>query len=84
MNTELAKTISTCAVWLSVACILTFGLFRLNATGDIIAILVFFCLPALIVGGAVKATMEIWKAPAISREPQPSAPGADPLVGSRP
>ena len=31
MNNELAKTISTCAIWLSVACILTFGIFKMNA-----------------------------------------------------
>ncbi len=71
MNHELAKTISTCVIWLSIACILTFGIFKLNANGDLVVFLVLFCLPVLFVGGAVKATMEIWKS-----RPQADAPAS--------
>jgi hypothetical protein len=71
-NNELAKTISTCAIWFSVACILTFGIFRMNANGEMVVFFVLFCLPLLIVVGAVKATMEVWKS-----RPQGEAPTRD-------
>ncbi len=76
MNSESAKTISTCAIWLSVACILTFGIFKLNADGEMVVFLVFFCLPILIVGGAVKATTEIWKSRAENPAPRAETPAA--------
>jgi len=82
MNHELAKTISTCVIWLSLACILTFGLFRINVNGDIHVFLVMFCLPILIVGGAVKATDIVWKsrlegpAPASAPTPPNATPAA--------
>lgn len=70
---EVAKTISTSAIWLSVACILTFGVFRLSFNGDE-AIFVGFLLPALIVGGAVLATWMIWR----SSPQSPSNSGSPP------
>ena len=63
MNNELAKTVSTCAIWVSLACILTFGIFKMNANGELVVILVVFCLPVMIAGCAVKATAVIWQAP---------------------
>jgi len=78
MNNELAKTISTCAIWLSVACILTFGIFKMNVNGYTVVFLVEFCLPAFIVGAAVKGTSEIWKPHAQNQ----SAVGTPPVSGA--
>jgi len=74
MNNELAKTISTTAVWLSIACILTFGIFKMNVNGYMVVFLVEFCLPAFIVGAAVKATSEIWKPHPMALPPQGTPP----------
>ena len=68
MNNELAKTISTCAIWLSVACILTFGIFKMNVNGYPVVFLIVFCLPAMIVGCALKATTTIWKSQSQDQE----------------
>ncbi len=62
MNSELSKTISTSVVWLSVACVLTFGVFKMNVSGDALPILILFCLPGAMIWGAVVATKVIWQA----------------------
>ena len=56
MNSELSKTISTCTIWLSVACILTFGIFRMNINGGMFVFLLCFCIPVAMIAGAVVAT----------------------------
>jgi hypothetical protein len=60
MNSELSKTISTSVIWLSVACILTFGVFKMNVSGDALPILMLFVLPGAMIWGAVVATKIIW------------------------
>jgi hypothetical protein len=55
MTSDVAKTISTCTIWLSVAIILTFGLFRMNADG-----IHFVVATALIMGAAIAATASVW------------------------
>ena len=60
MNSELAKTISTSAVWLAVACSLTFsGIFKLQ--GDVLVILIMLGVPAIIAYAATEATKAIWR-----------------------
>jgi hypothetical protein len=61
MNSELSKTISTSVIWLAMACILTFGVFKLNLDGFLTAFLIMFCLPCAMVYGAVEATKIIWR-----------------------
>ena len=46
MTSELAKTISTCSIWLAMAVIFTFGLFKMN--GDAF----FFIVATVILAGA--------------------------------
>lgn len=82
MNNELAKTISTCAIWACVACILTFGIFRMNVNGDGIVFMVVFCLPVAIVGAAVLATTTIWRSPPRSQTPPPIPESGRPPIGS--
>ena len=57
MSSELAKTISTCSIWLAMAVIFTFGLFKMN--GD-----AFFFIVATVIlaGAAVAATALVWHA----------------------
>jgi len=55
MNNELSKTISTCAIWLAMACILTFGIFKMNVDGLPGVFFILFCLPCGLVFGAVEA-----------------------------
>ena len=83
MNSELSKTISTCAVWLAVACILTFGVFQSHAASDFAVMVIFLFAPAIVVFGAVAATQAIWKSrpedkvradPAPTLNPTPSPP----------
>lgn len=76
MNTELSKTISTCTVWLAVACILTFGVFRTSVNGDVAVMLVFFCLPISLVVFAVGATKIIWESRAKDKANADAAPAA--------
>jgi len=56
MSSELAKTISTCSIWLAMAVIFTFGLFKMN--GD-----AFFFIVATVIlaGAAVAATALVWQ-----------------------
>ena len=61
MSFELAKTISTGVIWLSLAVSLTFGLFKMNINGDLPAVLLGFCLPVVMTGGAVAATGIVWR-----------------------
>jgi uncharacterized membrane protein len=60
MNSELSKTISISVIWLCVACILTFGVFKMNVSGDALPVLMLFVLPAAMIWGAVAATKIIW------------------------
>src|SRR3954471_408644 len=81
-GSEAAKAISTSAIWLSTAVILTFGLFRMN--GDF---LFFFLGMAIIAGAAAGATVAVWHRPPAApptpeREPPRNAdPGAAPARG---
>jgi hypothetical protein len=69
MTSELAKTISTCAIWLATAVILTFGLFRMNGSTE------FFVFTTLIIAGAAGgATAAVW----YTREPAAPSSGQAP------
>jgi hypothetical protein len=83
MNSELSKTISTSVIWLCVACILTFGIFKMNVSGDALPVLMLVCLPGAIIWGAVVATRIVWQSrpedkmradSAGAPNPAPSAP----------
>jgi len=83
MNSELSKTISTCSVWLAVACILTFGVFSTHVNGDVAIFIIFLCVPGILVFGAVVATKAIWQSgreektradSAATPKPEPSFP----------
>ena len=55
MTSELSKTISTCAVWIATAVILTFGLFRMRGEWF------FFLMATMIISGSsLGATAVIW------------------------
>ena len=56
MNNESARAVSTAAVWISTAVIMTFGLFRMNGE-----FLFFFLGMAILAGAAVGATFAIWQ-----------------------
>lgn len=61
MSSHTAKAISTSAIWMSVAIVLTFGVFRMNYDG----ILGLFMLPGIVAmlgGFAWYATREVWNA----------------------
>jgi hypothetical protein len=60
MSSELSRTIATSDVWLSVAVILTFGLYRMTNGDD----LLYLLATALITIPAAVATVAIW-APAV-------------------
>jgi hypothetical protein len=83
MNSELSKTISTCVIWLAVACILTFGLFKMNMSGDV-AFIILFVIPAIMVLGAVGATAIIWKSPRDDKKPADSAATLNPTPSAPP
>jgi hypothetical protein len=69
MTNEIAKTISTCAIWLATAVILTFGLFRMNGSTE------FFVFTTLIIcGAAAGATSAVW----YTRGPAESSSGQEP------
>jgi hypothetical protein len=55
MKDELAKTISTCAIWLATAVILTFGLFRMTGNAFF-----FLCATGVIAGAACIGTAVVW------------------------
>jgi hypothetical protein len=62
MHPHTARTLSTCAIWIAVAVILTFGVFRMTWDG----ISGLFVLPMailIICGMAGYATSEVWKQP---------------------
>jgi hypothetical protein len=73
MNSELSKTISTCVIWLAVACILTFGIFKMSISGYSLVFLIFFCLPLSTLYAAVKATQIIWHPPQAEKKAADSA-----------
>jgi high-affinity Fe2+/Pb2+ permease len=58
MTSELAKTISTCAIWGAMATILTFGLFRMNGSTEFFVITTFILACA-----AAVATAVVWLSP---------------------
>lgn len=59
LNDNSARTISTVAVWLSMAMILTFGIFRVNWTGTT-AMALIFIIVTLICAAAAFATAIVW------------------------
>lgn len=66
MGSETAKAISTSAIWVSTAVIMTFGLFRMN--GDF---LFFFLGMVIIAGAAAGATVAVWhRPPAVQPTPE--------------
>jgi hypothetical protein len=72
MMRELARTISTCAIWLATATIFTFGLFRMNGSTE------FFVLTTLIIAGAAAgATVAVWYTRAPTELPPGQAPTTD-------
>ena len=74
MGSEAAKAVSTSAIWLSTAVIMTFGLFRMN--GDF---LFFFLGIVIIAGAAAGATVAVWHRPLTATptpDTEPSQVGA--------
>jgi hypothetical protein len=55
MNGELAKTISTCTIWLATTVILTFGLFKMDGS-----VTFFMITTGIICTAAVVGTLAIW------------------------
>jgi hypothetical protein len=65
MSNETSRTISTCAIWAAVACILTFSnLYRLNIQGDFLAITILVGVPSVL-GAAAAAAIAIWRTPKV-------------------
>jgi hypothetical protein len=61
MTSEVAKTISTCAIWLATAVILTFGVFRVTMSGGVESFCFLFVVaPLIIAGAAAGATTAVW------------------------
>ncbi len=52
MTSELAKTTSTCAIWLATAVIFTFGLFRMNGSTEFFVVTFIIALAAVKNAGA--------------------------------
>jgi hypothetical protein len=66
MSNETSRTISTCAIWAAVACILTFSnLYRLNIQGDFLAITILVGVPAVLGAAAAAGTIAIWRTPKV-------------------
>ena len=80
MNHELSKTISTCTIWLSVACILTFGICKMNISGDVGVFLILFGVPVVIVVGAVMATKAVWESRPEGKTTSDSASASSPTA----
>jgi len=59
MTSELAKTISTSAVWVSTAVLTTFGLFRMNFNGELGGVILLLIVVAVF-AGATLGTIAIW------------------------
>ena len=59
MTSELAKTISTTAVWVSTAVLTTFGLFRMNFNGELGGFILLLIVVAVF-AGATLGTIAIW------------------------
>lgn len=78
MNSELSKTISTCTVWLATACVLTFGVFKLNVNGEVAVFLLLLCMPVAILVAAVVATKVIWASCQENKTSANSAPVSNP------
>ena len=72
MSSELAKTISTCAIWAATAVVLTFGLFRMNGSTE------FFVFVTLIIAvAAAGATAAVWCGPLLAGMSAGQAPRLD-------
>jgi hypothetical protein len=64
MSSELSKTIATCGIWLALAVIFTFGLFRDSVDGFTAVV-----LAGIIMLGATVSTVAVWAPQAfISKE----------------
>jgi hypothetical protein len=74
MTSELAKAVSTCAIWAAMATILTFGLFRMNGSTEFFIFTTFIL--ACAAGGATAA---VW----LSQRPATAQPSAEPRPGDR-
>lgn len=83
MNSELAKTISTCAIWLGVTCILTFGFFKMNFDG-LLGMLILFSVPAIIGLVALEATKAVWKSGSEPKANPGSVPASESQVPPAP
>ena len=59
MTGELAKTISTCSIWLGTTVILTLGVFHMNWNGDG-AMLLMVLIVVVISGAAGVSTAAVW------------------------
>ena len=77
MHDNTAKTIATVGIWLSVAIILAFGVFRFNWNGDSALFVLAMCVLA-ICGAATISTAVIW----VGRRPKPEARGFEVLPTS--
>jgi hypothetical protein len=84
VNSELSKTISTCTIWLAVTCILTFGIFKMAVNGDMAVFLLFFCLPAGVIYGAVQATKVVWGSRCQDKAPADPATALHPAQSASP
>ncbi len=72
MANELARTISTCAIWAATMVILTFGLFRMNGSTE------FFVITTMIVCAAAGgATAAVWHSRESAEESSDSAQPPD-------
>jgi hypothetical protein len=78
MNEYQARTISTAAIWISVAFLFIFGVFRFNWNGLLAGVLWTAVAIALAAAPAV-ATQAIWNRPP-SKEARPDAPSEQPKV----
>ena len=60
MSSDIAKAIASLGIWISIAIILAFGLFKMNFASDGSSLLLL-ALTALVVGTAAYATHAVWK-----------------------
>jgi hypothetical protein len=60
MTSEVAKTISTCTIWMATAVTMTNGLFKMHGDAAF-----FVVTTAIIMGAAVGATAFVWRANAV-------------------
>ncbi len=57
---DISKAIATTGIWISVAIILAFGVFRMNFSGDGSFVLLIV-IPSIVLGCATTSTRYVWK-----------------------